>query len=310
MRRTAILVTLAALCAAPPLARAQHQRGHNRGQAPAAQGNGGGTQEQLSLREAREALRSNDPARVRAGIQALTVIGTPEVIPPLVELLHSGPPDEITDYVTEQLGIIGLPQAIEELSNLLHHRRPAVRRGAVRALAQIRGDGRVRPLIESALHDSDAEVRAEAARGLGEIGARQSIPLLFHAFDRGVPDAAEAIGRLGGPEVAVSAEAAHDREDPRTTSHQRTLAMYLGRVPLGVLLRGFERFLNRRDIPVATKQQIIARLEDTASSQARDFLNTWVRNLPSNYRGPDRDRALQAIDRIRPQGSAPAGGSR
>ena len=311
MRRTALFLALGAFVAAPGVAHAQRPRAGAARARPTARAAGRPNaaaderpQETLSLREAREALHATDPERVIQGVDSLTVLGTAEAIPPLVELLHSGPSDRVTDYTVEKLGIIGQPAAIEELSNTLHHRRSTVRRAAIRALAQIRDD-RVRRLIESALHDSDAEVRGEAASALGEIGARQSVGLLFRAFERGVPEAAEAIGRLGESNTAVSTDAAHDREDPRTTQHTHTLAQWLGRSPLSVLLRGFERYLNRNDINAATKEQIIVRLEQQASGQVREFLQRWVTSLPPAYRGRDRARAELAIQQIR----VPTGGA-
>jgi hypothetical protein len=128
---------------------------------------------------------------------------------------------------------------------------------------------------------------------------------LFHAFERGVPEAAESIGKLGEANTAVSSDAAWDREDPRSTTHPHTLAMWLGRTPLSVLLRGFEGYLNRRDVSVATKEQIIVRLEQQASAQVRDFLQRWVSSLPAGYHGRDRARAELAIQQIHV-----AGGSR
>lgn len=300
MTRSLAVSLAAALALAPAVsARAQAR--------PAAAARGGTRapgQDVLSVREAREALRSTDPDRIIQGIDSLTVAGTDEAVTAIVELLRAGPIDRVTDYAVEKLGIIGRPSAIEELSNLTRHRRPAVRRAALNALAQIRDD-RVRALLEGGLHDSDGEVRAEAAESLGAIGARAAVPLLFRAFERGVPEAAEAIGRLAEPAVAVSSEPAHDREDPRATSRRVTLAMWLGRAPLSVLLRGFEQFLNRRDVPVPLKVQIITRLEQQASAQVRDFLQRWVQHLPASYRGPDRARAELAIRQIR----VPTGGA-
>jgi HEAT repeat protein len=303
--RTQIVMISAALSVAMPLS--AHGQARRRPPAAAAATAAAGNarpQETLSMREAVEALHSNDPDRVIQGVLALTVISSPAVIPPLVELLHSGPPDRVTDEVVAKLGIIGQPAAIEELSNLLHHRRPAVREAAIHSLSQIHDD-RVRPLIESGLHDSDHGVRGQAAEALGDIGARQSVGLLFRAFERGVPEAAESIGRLGEASVAVSTNAAWDRDDPRATAHPHTLAMWLGRMPLSVLLRGFERFLNRNDVPVAVKEQIVVRLEQQASAQVRDFLQRWVQSLPAAYHGRDRARAELAVQQIR----VPTGGA-
>jgi HEAT repeat protein len=193
MNRFAFTISLA-LVAAATGANAQARRAPRGGTGAAAANER--PQETLSLREATEALHSTDPERVIQGVDSLTVLGGAPSVPPLVELLRSGPSDRITDYVVEKLGIIGHPAAIDELSNLLRHRRESVRQAAVQALAQIHDD-RVRPLIESALHDSNSQVRGQAAQALGEIGARQSVELLFHAFERGGPEAAVSIGRLG-----------------------------------------------------------------------------------------------------------------
>ncbi len=97
-----------------------------------------------TLREAVQRLQSANPDEVSEAIDALTRIGTPEVVPPLVALIHQGLPDALLETVVSKLGIIGRPEAIEELSALLHHRRPAVRQKAVTALSRIR-DPRAAP---------------------------------------------------------------------------------------------------------------------------------------------------------------------
>ncbi|MBK8697423.1 MAG: HEAT repeat domain-containing protein [Deltaproteobacteria bacterium] len=149
-------------------------------------------------------------------------------------LARSGLPDDLLDLVVTKLGILGRPEAIEELGSLMRHRRAAVRQRAVTSLSQIR-DERSRPLIESGLRDSDQSVRAEAARALGRINARASLALLQRAFERNIPEAAESIGALGDA-------AAADR-----------LLESVGRSPLSVLLPGFRRFLDRRDLPDPVK---------------------------------------------------------
>jgi HEAT repeat protein len=306
MRAKPLIATLAVFLVSSPLG-AQVRRPVRPG--PAARptrgtgNNSGGPQETLSVSEAATALRSNDPERVMAGVDSLTVLGTVDAVARIVALLQSGPVDVVTDYAVEKLGIIGDPSAVPELAELIRHRRPLVRIKALTALAQIR-DPRVRSLLESGLHDSNGEVRGAAARALGELGARDSVPMLFRAFERGVPEAAESIGRLGDALSAVSPDPNWDREDPRSTSRRPTLAMWLGRMPLSVLLRGFERFLGRNDIHATAKVQIIIRLEQQASAQVREFLQRWVASLPPNYRGPDRARAELAIQQIRvPTGS-------
>lgn len=243
-------------------------------------------QRPLTLREAVQRLQTGTPDDITEGVDALTRIGTPEVIPPLVTLIHSGLPDDLLDHVVAKLGIIARPEAIDVLSSLLHHRRPSVRQRTVEALSHIR-DPRVRGLIESGLRDSQAGVRSEAARALATINARPSVELLFRAFERNVPEAAESIGALGDAAMA-------DR-----------LLEGVGHHPLGVLLPGFRRFLDRRDITDPVKIHIIEQLVSRSPTrQVKDFLQEWVRSLPPQNRSRSRARAEVAIRQIRDDSTA------
>lgn len=294
MRRTAVIfAALAVLCAAPA---AEAQRRPPQGNRPAGAQNG--QHQDMSFREAREALASADASRVSEALEEIAHYPTAESVQAVVELLRRGNGDNVTDKAIETLGLLARPEAIEELSNLLRNRSAAARAEAVESLSKIQ-DPRVRALIESGLHDSAPEVRSAAAQALGQIGARQSVTMLFRAFERGVPQAAEAIGRLGSAEDAVSADAAHDAEDPRRTSRRQTLSMWITHAPITVLLSGFEQFLNRRDVPAAVKVKIIERLEQRAASAAvRDTLQRWVSSRPRTYAGPDLVRARLAIRQI------------
>ncbi len=242
----------------------------------------------LTLREAIQRLQSRDTDEVIEGVDALTRIGTAEAVPPLVALVHGGLPDDVLDLVVTKLGILGRPEAIDELSSLLRHRRATVRLRAVTSLSQIR-DPRTRSLIESGLRDSDNGVRAEAARALGRINARGSLALLQRAFERNIPEAAESIGALGDA-------AAADR-----------LLESVGHAPLSVLLPGFRRFLDRRDLLDPVKLRIVEQLVSRSpTTQVKAFLQEWVRELPPADRSRSRARAELAIRQIN---DAPAAGA-
>ena len=242
----------------------------------------------LTLREATQRLQSADPDEITEGVDALTRIGTADAVPPLVNLLRSGLPDDLLDLVVTKLGILGRPEAIEELGSLLRHRRSAVRLRAVTSLSQIR-DERSRGLIESGLRDSNNGVRAEAARALGRINARASLSLLQRAFERNIPEAAESIGALG---------------DAPAAEH---LLESVGHAPLSVLLPGFRRFLDRRDLPDPVKLRIVEQLVSRSpTTQVKAFLQEWVRELPLADRSRARARAELAIRQINDAPSAGA----
>lgn len=243
-------------------------------------------------------LHSANPDEVRAGIDQLTVISDAQCVPPLVELLHSGQPDVVSDRALDALRAIAHPSSIEILTEFTHHRRASARRRAYRALAAIE-DRRIPSLIEAGLRDSDREVRATAALALGEMGSRASLDLLFRAFDRGVIEAATAIGQLGDA-------AAVERFDG-----------YLGRVPLSVMLAGYDPFLRRRDISEETKIDIVTRLGEVSGSQVRAFLSAFAATFGVRDRSRLRQTVTDTIARIPIEGdvrrtapvTAPAAGA-
>jgi len=211
-------------------------------------------------------LQSQNADEVREAIDLLAAMDHPDVVPHLAELLRSGLDDRLTDRALQALRVVAEPNAIEVLSEFTNHRRVAARRKAYQALAQIE-DRRIPAILERGLRDSDRSVRGAAALALGSIGTRGSLDLLFHAFDRGVIEAAIAIGKLGN-EASVERYAGH-----------------LGDRPLGVMLSGFEQYLKRDDIDLETKTQIVERLGEVAGPMVRRFLQDHLNTLPERPRG-------------------------
>lgn len=217
-------------------------------------------------------LHSRNVDEVREAIDLLSVIDRREVVPPLVELLRSGQPDAITDRALEALRGLADPSSIGVLSEFTRHRRPGARRRAYLALAAIR-DRQIPALLEQGLRDSDRAVRATCALALGQIGARESVEMLFRAFERGVVEAAVAIGKLG---------------DARSVAR---FGEHLGRQPLSVMLSGYEQFLRRPDIDEATKIDIVTRLGEVSGRAVRDMLSQLLASFPEN----DRSRLRQVV---------------
>ncbi len=259
------VTTMALLAALMGAANADAQRG--RRQRAHAESN----QPRVTLRDLDEIvpkLRSANPDEVREAIDLLSVIDRPEVVPPLADLLRAGQPDAITDRALEALRGLAAPSSIEVLTEFTHHRRVAARRRAYQALAAI-DDRRVPTLLERGLRDSDRSVRGAAALALGEIGARQSLDILFRAFERGVVEAAIAIGKLGDA-------AAIER-----------YGEFLGREPLGVMLSGYREFLRRNNVPHASKKAIVERLGEVAGVMVRRFLGEYLDTLPERTRNSE-----------------------
>ncbi len=211
-------------------------------------------------------LSSSNPDEVREAIDLLSVIDHPNVVPPLAALLRSGQPDAITDRALEALRGLAAPTSLDVLTEFTRHRRAGARRRAYLAIAAVQ-DRRVSTLLEQGLRDSDRAVRGACALALGTIGARGSLDLLFRAFERGVLEAATAIGKLGD-----------SRSVPRFTEH-------LGQQPLSVMLTGYEQYLRRDDIDEQTKVDIITRLGEVSGAAVRQFLTTYQATLGPRVRG-------------------------
>jgi HEAT repeat protein len=228
-------------------------------------------------------LSSDNADEVREAIDLLSVIDRPEVIPHLATLLRSGQSDPITDRTLEALGGLAHSDAIEILSAFTHHRRPGARRRAFQGLAAIE-DRRIPELLESGLSDSDRNVRATCALALGEIGARGSLDILFRAFERGVVEAAIAIGKLG-----------NQRAVERFDEH-------LGDRPLAIMLSGYHEFLRRNDISNQVKTDIVARLGEVSGPMVRRFLQEFLGTFPERGRNPLKDHVEETLRRI-PEGA-------
>lgn len=241
---------------------------------------------QTEIRDAIAKLQSENLDEVRDAIQFLGVSESPTAVEPLVTLLRSGPADIYTEAIVEALGSLARPQALPVLLDYLRHRRVNVRTKVVDAIASVH-DPRVRPALEQALRDSDSRVRGAAALALGRTAATASLPILFRAFERGVPEAAVAIGQLGNAQ-----------------SSEQLLA-YLGQRPLPLLLPGFKEFLGRRDFPEPAKLHVVEKLLELSGPQVKRFLITYVGTLPENDHSRVRQAAEEAIRRIPDEATRP-----
>jgi HEAT repeat protein len=233
----------------------------------------------------RAELESHDEKRVLAAIDGLAKRRGLPAFEALAAFIRAGQPDAWADRAIAALGSQPTAQALPLLTELVRHRRPGARVAALRAVAAHRGP-EADALIEAGLRDGDAAVRGASARLLGERGQRSALEVLFQALERGVPEAARAIGQLGD---AASVTRLHG---------------LLGRQPLAVMLTGYEALLARADVAEDTKLDIVARLGELAVVPVKRFLEQRLtaRGAPRSKR---LARALRETARRIAEPSAP-----
>ena len=160
---------------------------------------------------------------------------------------------------------------------MLSHRRATVRLRAVQAVATCHPRGADRALVSS-LSDSSPEVRAAAASTLGDLDATSAIDSLFLALDRGVPEAGMAIAHLARPEDVT-----------------RVLAL-VGHVPFSQMGAMLVEMLGRDALAQRSRLEIVARLGEQASAEARGLLEQFAQTRPAT--DPVRRAAESAAARI------------
>jgi HEAT repeat protein len=235
--------------------------------------------QQMTVPQAVELLASNDADEVRMGIETLGLIGSPAAVEPLAARIRRGLPTELLATAIDTLGILGRAEAGPVLFELVGHRRPEIRLRAVQAIAMCRPRGADAVLV-SALGDSAAPVRAAAAQTLGELRASSAVDSLFLAFERDVAEAGPALAAVARPEDVT-----------------RLLA-YLGRRPFTVLRPTLLALAVRTDLPARARLEVVNRVGELATPEARALLEEIVTSLPASDLGPVRRAATDTAARI------------
>lgn len=229
-----------------------------------------------AIQEATTLLASANPDEIRLGLETAVTVGGAPAAEAIAQRIRRGLPADVLDSAIDSLAALGRREAGPVLFELTSHRRATVRARAIDALVAVQAQGADRALV-SALSDGDPSVRSAAALGLGRLGARSASNELFLALERGVLEAATALGQV------VDA-AGVDR-----------LLGFLGRVPLDALTPGFDELFARTDVPDRSKLAVIGRLEGLATPEVRTYLATTAEVLPD---GAVRRAAEAAAQRI------------
>lgn len=233
------------------------------------------------------ALRAEDADAVRRAVEALREADDPETVTLLSALLRSGVPSGLVDLALVSLGETHDADALPVLVEFTQHRRPGARRRAYLAVANIPGPEAHR-VLEQGLADQHQSVRAACATALGNAGSAASVARLFEAWDRGVPEAATAIGKLGEKESIAR------------------FGQRLTRVRLPVMLAGYREYLTRTDIDSRAKVEIVQTLGEVSGPAVSRFLEDYLKTLgpaskarasarATEQSRPPRDRLRAAV---------------
>jgi hypothetical protein len=204
------------------------------------------------------------------------------------ELLMAGQSDVVTDHALDGLARIGAREARDTLLVFTEHRRASARMRAYTALAHLK-DPSLAAQVALGLRDSAAEVRAAAAAGVAELHSSQATDSLLLALERGLSEAAPALGQVGDAASVARFSA------------------YLGKQPLDVMLSGYANYLQREDLPESAKLSIVASLEDVSGAVVKSFLQEQLA-MPGRARGPKLQRAMElVVARIKVAGASNVG---
>jgi HEAT repeat protein len=220
-------------------------------------------------------LRSASHDELLAAIRDVSAAPRPEAVAPLVARIREGLPPDLLEAAVDALAALASPEAAPVLADLATHRRPAIRLRAVRAIAACHAPDAERVLVPR-LQDSSADVRAAAAAALADVGTASSADVLFAAFDRDVPGSGAALAHVARDE------------------HVARILGYLERRPFSVMREILAPMLARRDLSNASRLEIVSRVSELASPDARAFLEAFVAAQPRPRDAVARAAAIAA----------------
>jgi HEAT repeat protein len=218
---------------------------------------------------------SGSEETVIAALQSIASTADPATVPLVVDLLRRGGSQPVLEEALKTAGKLKDPSLSAPIAPYVRHRVPEIRQAAVRTLLKTKGPDAV-DALKQGLRSVDAVVRGTSATGLGALGAKDSLPELFTAFDHGVADAAGAIGQLCAP-------ADCDKFAERT-----------GTVAFDIMVSGFDQILFRAptDIPDDEKLKLVGRMRELGTEEVGKYLSDVGERWPKEW----SKKVKQAID--------------
>jgi HEAT repeat protein len=228
-------------------------------------------------------LQANDVGAVRAALEAAKAAGegaAAEAAPLVEGLLARGASADVTKAAFDALAALKQASSSAAIRPYVKSRVPELRVAALRALAATKGPEAMAALRE-ALHAADPKVRSYAAAGLGAMGGEAALPDLFRALDRGVAEAAAAIGQTCGPDACLK------------------LAGKLGSMAFDVVKTGLDPILLRQP-PLADEVllPIVGRIRELGTPEAGRYLVDVASQWPASASRKVKAAIDQAIASI------------
>ncbi|GAC1573595.1 MAG: hypothetical protein NVS3B20_05330 [Polyangiales bacterium] len=230
-----------------------------------ATGQSAGAAGKLDVKEATEAMKSGEAARIESALVNVRLAGKDgrAATPLIVARLKDGMPRELVKKALDTLGEVEDAAGAEAGVIYMAHRDPEVRLSAAHCLGGSKGPIATKALRE-ALGDIDPRVHSLAATLLGATKSAEAVPDLTVALDKGVTSAASSIGML---------------------CDVKTCDILLDRMkskPFDVISSGLQQVLSRKEIGDEAKKKVITAVRELASQKARDFLQEVRQAWPKN----------------------------
>jgi hypothetical protein len=218
---------------------------------------------------------SGDEDEAIAALSTVAETGNADAAPLVGALLERGSSPKVIDQALKTAAKLKAESLSPVIAPYVQHRVEDIRRAAVRALLKTKGPSAVQAL-RIALKSSDAVVRGTAATGLGALGAKDSLPDLFRAFDHGIAEAGASIGQLCTPEQCE-------------TFSERT-----GKVAFDIMATGFDQILFRppSDVPDSEKIRLVGRMRELGTPEVGKYLADVGERWPKDW----SNKVRQAID--------------
>ncbi len=184
----------------------------------------------------------------------------------VANVLERGSSEGVLVEALRAAGFLKAPSLSRLIAPYVRHRSEEIARGAVRALSKTGGHDAI-VALENSLRSSDPLIRGRAASALGMMGVREALPDLFRALDRGVAEAAAAIGQL-----CLSDEC-------------QRFADLTGRIPFDIVTTGLDQILFRppSEISDVRKIQIIHLLRSLGTKEVGAYVQDVLERYPLDW---------------------------